>query len=230
MKKHILALAAVAALAASPAFAATVIQTHTISAANTPASTAFSFAQFDSSLGALNSVTLSFNADLSTTGTLANTSNGGHTYTLSQSALAGLSGAGFNLDASLLSSSSSQYTLLGRNKAGYHPASVALSGAGSDTDTLSSGLATFIGAGDLDFIFSRASHFSINPSAGALSLASSIWGDATLTYDYTAAPISGPVGGVPEPGTWSLLILGFAGLGAALRRRRWHEGAAAIAT
>lgn len=30
-----------------------------------------------------------------------------------------------------------------------------------------------------------------------------------------------PVGGVPEPGTWALMILGFGGAGAVLRRRRF---------
>ena len=34
----------------------------------------------------------------------------------------------------------------------------------------------------------------------------------TLTYDYTPA--------VPEPGTWAMLLIGFAGVGIALRRRR----------
>lgn len=37
-----------------------------------------------------------------------------------------------------------------------------------------------------------------------------------ITSVYTATP----VGGVPEPGAWVLMILGFAGAGAALRRRR----------
>lgn len=227
MKKHILALAAVAALAASPAFAATVIQNHTIAAGNAPTSSAFSFAQFDSSLGTLNSVTLAFNAGVNTTGTLSNTSNASHTYTLTQSALANLTGGGFNLDASLLSGTS-QYTLIGNKKPGYAPASISLSGLGSDSDTLSSGLAAFIGGGNVDFLFSRVTNFSINPASGALNLASSLWGDATLTYDYTAPPpVTNPVGGVPEPATWAMLILGFFGLGSALRRQR-HEGVAAV--
>lgn len=37
----------------------------------------------------------------------------------------------------------------------------------------------------------------------------------TLTYDYTPA--------VPEPGTWAMMLLGFAGTGLALRRRRRME-------
>jgi len=37
-----------------------------------------------------------------------------------------------------------------------------------------------------------------------------------LTVDYTAAA----PGGVPEPGTWALLLMGFAGLGGVMRARR----------
>ena len=36
----------------------------------------------------------------------------------------------------------------------------------------------------------------------------------------TGNPPGGPVGGVPEPGTWALMILGFGGAGAMLRSRR----------
>ena len=38
------------------------------------------------------------------------------------------------------------------------------------------------------------------------------WVSYTLTYDYTPA--------VPEPGTWAMMLIGFAGVGMALRRSR----------
>ena len=46
-------------------------------------------------------------------------------------------------------------------------------------------------------------------------------GDANVTgaTPYTPPPV-GPGPGVPEPATWGLMILGFGGIGAALRRRR----------
>ena len=36
-------------------------------------------------------------------------------------------------------------------------------------------------------------------------------------------------GGVPEPATWALMILGFGGIGARIRRRRAHKAALATA-
>lgn len=228
MKKHILALAAAAAMMASPALALTVVQSQTIGAANAPASSTLSFNQFDSSLGSLDSVTLSFTAYVNTSGSLTNTANAQKTYTLTQSALAGLTGQGFDLDATLLSGTSN-YTLQGKSNPTGKTAAISLTGNDTDSDTLTSGLAAFIGSGAVDFTFSRAANFSVNPNSVTLSALASIWGDATLTYNYTA-PIPAPAlpaGGVPEPGVWALMILGFGGVGVALRRGR-REGIAAV--
>ncbi len=46
-------------------------------------------------------------------------------------------------------------------------------------------------------------------------------GEGTLT-------VSGTTGGVPEPATWGLMILGFGAAGAALRRRRSRETFATV--
>ena len=51
------------------------------------------------------------------------------------------------------------------------------------------------------------------------------FGRFTLTVD-GPGNIIGPRAGVPEPATWAMLIFGFAGIGAALRRRR--SGAATV--
>lgn len=48
------------------------------------------------------------------------------------------------------------------------------------------------------------------------------WTSYKLTYDYTPATTA-----VPEPGTWAMLLLGFAGVGVALRRSRRRAVAAA---
>jgi hypothetical protein len=47
---------------------------------------------------------------------------------------------------------------------------------------------------------------------------SSTWTVGSLALDFQTA--AAPVSGVPEPGGWLLLIAGFGGLGAAMRRRR----------
>ena len=43
-------------------------------------------------------------------------------------------------------------------------------------------------------------------------------GPAVIRFDINGAPVTG--GGAPEPATWGLMLMGFGGLGAMLRRRR----------
>jgi hypothetical protein len=45
-------------------------------------------------------------------------------------------------------------------------------------------------------------------------------GDNAIFAGLTFSSEAGSLGGVPEPGAWALMITGFAGIGAALRRRR----------
>lgn len=235
MKKQLLALAAVAALTASPAFALTIDQTLAITGNNST----LSFNDFNSSLGTLNSVTLSFTDSVTTTGKLANTSNASKMFTLTEKGVGHLTGAGFDLGGAMTDSSGTSYSLLGKMARGYAPASISVTAGGGDTDTLSSDLAAFIDTGDIDFLFSG----SVKPgfvgtAAGSLSnLLSTFGGSATLSYDYTApppvvisppsSPISGPAGAVPEPSVWAMLILGFASIGVAMRRRRTEAAAVA---
>lgn len=49
------------------------------------------------------------------------------------------------------------------------------------------------------------------------------WGYVYLDGFGSVAPPPGPIGGVPEPSTWAMLIVGMGLSGAALRRRRRHD-------
>ena len=49
------------------------------------------------------------------------------------------------------------------------------------------------------------------------------WVGSKNNYDLVSLPI--PVNGVPEPATWALMMLGFGGIGVALRRSRRRSGA-----
>jgi len=49
------------------------------------------------------------------------------------------------------------------------------------------------------------------------------WAGTNNHYDLVSLPI--PVNGVPEPATWALMMLGFGGIGMALRRSRRRSGA-----
>jgi len=53
------------------------------------------------------------------------------------------------------------------------------------------------------------------------------WGYVYLDGFGSVAPPGGPIGGIPEPSTWAMLIAGMGLSGAALRRRRRHQSLAA---
>jgi hypothetical protein len=92
--------------------------------------------------------------------------------------------------------------------------------------------------GSIDFSMMVGSHLSIVVTGYAEALGGAgeahAFADPLLTIDPSAGDafslafspgvgnaVSGP-GGVPEPSTWALMLVGFGGLGAMLRRRRGH--------
>lgn len=77
--------------------------------------------------------------------------------------------------------------------------------AGPGSDSQITGLALLAGV----------SYFAV--SSG---FANTDFGAFTLTIDGPGNIIGAGGGGVPEPATWAMMIFGFAGIGAALRRRR----------
>lgn len=53
------------------------------------------------------------------------------------------------------------------------------------------------------------------------------WTGSQKNYDLVSLPI--PVNGVPEPATWVMMLLGFAGVGMTMRRRRTGQVLAQVA-
>lgn len=71
-----------------------------------------------------------------------------------------------------------------------------------------------------DFTFEAISIFGDRTIDGFTALTVKNNGDAIGLPIYTQGPAGVPLGAVPEPSTWAMMILGFGGLGAMMRRRR----------
>ena len=65
----------------------------------------------------------------------------------------------------------------------------------------------------------RLSSLSFFDAAGNALAFDTITGASGRLYD-AAGVHTAPVGGVPEPATWAMLLIGFGGVGAAARCRR----------
>jgi hypothetical protein len=90
------------------------------------------------------------------------------------------------------------------------PQIIGIDVSGTETDLLA-----FTGTGTTTTYFSLVGTGTTGQTVSAATL------EGTLTYDYTPAPAGIPTSAaVPEPSTWAMMVVGFAGLGyAALRRK-----------
>ena len=71
-------------------------------------------------------------------------------------------------------------------------------------------------AGGVDIDFDNTPHL-FTSAAGPFTLAVR---DLSVTNGGLNTPITGTIRAVPEPATWAMMLLGFAGIGFAMRRRR----------
>lgn len=79
----------------------------------------------------------------------------------------------------------------------------------------------FLNFFDTDGTFDKVT-FSENPTVGGYE-------SDNHTVGFFTAEGGTPVGGVPEPATWAMMLMGFGGLGYTLRRRPVRSGSVALA-
>ena len=90
--------------------------------------------------------------------------------------------------------------------------------SGSFLDSQPGGVVTYT-SDFLDFSSTTAADFALSFSALTHAFGNPSW-TADSTGTFAADSIGRPGGGIPEPATWSMMILGFLGTGALVRRRR----------
>lgn len=207
MKTFLLTITAImASAAAMPANAATIIQTYSVG--TTPPSLAtVTFNQFDPALGRLSSITLDIISRYTASGSVRNTGTA-RSFTATAGANTTTVAPRFGVKFIDLGTSSANLGRIARNgTANFGP----LTGQASLTDTITSGFAPYLGTGTVTFGYTALGGVVVTPLLGrAVSSNTEIGSDFTLTYNFTA---------VPEPATWAMLILGFALVGGAVRRR-----------
>lgn len=216
-------LVAAAALAATSAYADTVTYTDA-GATQVPNWTdTLLVSQFDSSLGTLNSVTITFSGY--NTGTLAveNLSSGGGLMDLAGSATFRLSSSVWNFKGSAVAEHSfdaggfdGTEDYAGTSGATFENATGSYSN--SITLTSASDLSAFIGAGDLSFAVVTTGGSSYS-GTGAARVEFHQMAGANVSIQYNYSNSSG-VSAVPEPESYALLLAGLAAIGMVKRRRR----------
>lgn len=224
MKKTLIAASIVAlTLGGGLAQAATITQTFTQALSTTDWTKNFNIAQFDASLGTLNSVTIDYSGNSEISASLKN--NG--TATAMNVKFTGNS----DLYLDIASGMYSNYL-----DAGLYAASVPNIAAGATQstglqattatpvfDVLNTGLSAWIGAGSLAGIIQTATGFGIS-GLNTANVVATVTNQSAATlnviYDYTAITPPDPPGAVPVPAAVWLFGSGIVGLVGASKRRK----------
>lgn len=222
-------LAAVAlAVCAATAGAATVTDSASYSGSATWGSQALSFDKFDSSLGTLTGISITWDWGLTgnisaenTTPTYSGTFQADGSVSFSVAGITGVTGFG---NKTLTISDSREVTFYDGNTdyAGTSGFAVTgLSDLGTRTASVAAGsFSSYIGSAGDQYNFSvnaLSGTAFFGPGNGSVVFSNTAISTFTVTYTYTEAPPTSPV---PEPETYMLFLGGLAAIGAAARRRR----------
>jgi hypothetical protein len=211
--------AALVFVAAVPVVRADDVQTATLSPTTTDFSgIGLSVAQFNPSLGTLNSITITLTGgNLASTSVKNTTLNDTGTFTLEESTqlnltttLAGVTGLSETLTYS--------YPGLDVAPGGTdNLGSINFNGAPVDESVSSAYFSEFTGGGNVNFTIGSLSGYSVLGGGNNAQINIANQDNATVSIDYNYT--SGPPPTVPEPGTLTLLGTGLLGLAGMLRRK-----------
>lgn len=213
-----IAIVALALLVAAPIAIADDIQTGSISLTTTDFSgLPISVAQFDPSLGTLNSITITLTGDNLASTTVHNPTGAEIVFELDEQTQLTLTNslAGVGTLAETLTYSYPSVDVLAGGTNNLGPNS--FNGTAASESVASADFAQFEGLGDVNFLIGSLSGYTALGGGNNAQITISNQDDATVTIDYNYGELPPP--GVPEPGTMSLFGTGLLGLAGMLRSR-----------
>lgn len=196
----------------TPAHAAQVVQSMFLVDGSLQPLSSFTLDRFDASLGTLTGVSFSLNWGGIGFYNISGTPNAGYRVLGSVTANITSSNSPFGIFAIGLPGTAGTLNS-GGSASGFFDGIIRYSNAFPLSD-----LAGFVGTDPIQAAFTHSEQFAAFTSGGngtvGLLLPS---GQLSVTYDYIAAAVPSAV---PEPLTWAMMAVGFAGVGAQLRRRK----------